>query len=479
MYLMDTVEIIGGGLAGCEAALQLAERGIPVRLHEMRPLHGTVVHEGDGLAQLVCSNSFKGTNIDSAAGLLKYELQVLGSQLLGYAFEERVPAGGALAIDRDRFSERVTRALEAHPLVTIERHEVTSLEWFITSGVPTIVAAGPLCSDALAGYLEKLLGSGNLAFFDAAAPVVESQSLDRDILFGQSRHGRGGGADYLNAPFDKPEYEMFIERLVGARRVVARDFEQRDLFSACQPVEEVARSGVDSLRFGAMKPVGLIDPRTGHRPWAVVQLRAENAERTALNLVGFQTNLTFGEQDRVFRTIPGLQNAVFSRHGVMHRNTFVDAPHVLDATFALPSAPNVRLAGQICGTEGYLEAVASGLLGALWTYAALKGEPAPVLPRESVLGALIAYATDPDVLDYQPMHVNLGIMPPLEPPVKRKRERYHAFSLRAQSAIDGFAASHGGLNLLAYSGPDMRVVSQQDGRKPAEQVALEGDGANG
>lgn len=428
------VEVVGGGLAGSECALALAAHGVRVRLFEQRPAGHAPAHRGDGLAELVCSNSLKSTREDSAAGMLKAELDMLGSALLPIARSCAVPAGGALAVDRELFSARVTQAVEASDAIELVREEVTS----IPEG-RSVICAGPLCSPRLAEALAARLGSDYLAFFDAAAPVVDAESIDTSIAFSQSRYEEGGG-DYLNCPLDREEYEAFWRELVGARRVVMRDFEQRDLFNACQPVEEVARKGVDTLRFGALKPVGIVDPRSGRRPWAVVQLRAENRERTAYNMVGFQTNLTWGEQARVFRMIPGLRECDFVRYGVMHRNTFVDAPRVLDRTFAIPGT-EVRLAGQITGTEGYVEAIASGLLAALNTVASLRGLPPVELPRTSVFGALVAYATDPLTRPYQPMHVNFGIMPPLEGGRLRKRERYGAYARRGREDLAAYVES--------------------------------------
>ena len=431
----QTVSVVGAGLAGSECALQLAARGVRVRLYEQRPTHSTEAHHTDGLAELVCSNSLKAMRVESAAGLLKAELDLMGSRLLACARETAVPAGGSLAVDRAAFSSLVGERVAAEPLVELVREEVTA----IPEG-PCVIAAGPLCSDALASALAELVGSGALSFFDAAAPIVDADTLDRSIVFSQSRYEDDGVGDYLNCPMDKDEYEAFITELVGADRVIAKDFEQSDLFCACQPVEEVARTGIDSARFGAMKPVGLVDPRTGRRPWAVVQLRPENANHTAYNLVGFQTNLTWPEQRRVFRMIPGLENADFFRYGVMHRNSFVDAPRVLDGTFAVPGT-SVRLAGQICGTEGYTEAIASGLLAALNTYANLTGAPAVSLPRTGALGSLVAYATDPATSPYQPMHVNFGIVPPLGGPRLKKRERYAAYSRRALDDLRSYLAT--------------------------------------
>lgn len=430
---VNMVTVVGGGLAGSECALQLARRGVRVRLFEMRPRVSSPAHHTANLAELVCSNSFKATRLDSAAGLLKEELRRMGSCLLSCAEKASVPAGGALAVDREQFSREVEQLVAQEEGIEVIREEVTD----IPEG-RVVIAAGPLASPALSARLHDLVGGDSLAFFDAAAPIVDAATLDRDVLFSQSRYGEAGEGDYLNAPLNREEYESFIDALVHAERVVLKDFEGGDLFQACQPAEEVARTGKDAIRFGAMKPVGLTDPRTGRRPWAAVQLRAENAERTAYNLVGFQTNLTFPEQRRVFRMIPGLENAEFFRYGVMHRNTFVDAPHVLDRTFAVPGT-TVRLAGQITGTEGYMEAVASGLLAALNTWADLAEAPAVSLPRTGALGSLVAYATDPETAGYQPMHVNFGLVPPLEDAKRRgKRERYAAYADRALKDLDSY-----------------------------------------
>ncbi len=431
----ESVLIVGGGLAGSECALALASRGVRVRLAEMRPLRTTPAHHTGGFAELVCSNSLKSTREDSAAGLLKLELDRLGSQLLPLARAASVPAGGALAVDREEFSRMVGERIAASPLIEVVREEVVD----VPEG-PAVIAAGPLCSEALARSLHDAVGGEALSFCDAAAPIVDASTLDMDVLFSQSRYDGAGEGDYLNAPFDKDEYEAFIDALVSADRVVLKDFERRELFQACQPAEEVARTGRDAIRFGAMKPVGLIDPRTGRRPWAAVQLRAENADRTAYNLVGFQTNLTFAEQRRVFRMIPGFERAEFFRYGVMHRNTFVDAPHVLDRTFAVPGT-RVRLAGQITGTEGYVEAIASGLLAALNTYADLRGLPPVSLPATGALGSLVAYATDPATVGYQPMHANFGLVPKLEDGRRRpKRDRYAAYARRALEDLEAYVA---------------------------------------
>ena len=434
---MAQATVIGAGLAGSECALQLARRGIAVDLVEERPLVKTGAHKGAGFAELVCSNSFKSLRPQSAAGLLKTELALLDSALIEIAFEARIEAGGALAVDRDRFSSLVTERIESDSRIRVVRKEAEA----IPDG-PCVIATGPLTSPALARALARRLGSDSLAFFDAAAPIVDASTIDRSVAFAQDRYGEGGA--YLNCPMERDGYEAFIDALLSADRVLLRDFETKDLFSACQPVEEVARAGRDAPRFGAMKPVGLTDPRTGRRPWAVVQLRPENAQGSAYNLVGFQTNLTFEAQRRVFRMIPGLEGAEFFRYGVMHRNTFVDAPRALDATFRIPGS-ETWLAGQVTGTEGYTEAIASGLLAALNLWSHLEGEGPVALPRTSAFGSLVAWATDPQTIEYQPQHVNYGLMPPLEPPVRNKRQRYEAYAARARRDLSDWKASRAAL----------------------------------
>lgn len=436
------MNIIGAGLAGSEAALQLAQRGVHVRLFEMRPETETDVHRGGDCAELVCSNSLKSTKPESAAGMLKAELAALGSQLIAAAGRSRVDAGGALAVDRDEFSADVTSMVKENPYIEYRVMCVSDpLDACLGAADATILATGPLTSDALAQWLVDKTGSDNLAFFDAAAPVVMADSLDMDVLFRQSRYEQDAPGDYLNAPFDKESYDAFIAQLVAADRVIKRDFETKDLFQACQPIEEIARKGADAPRFGTCKPVGLTDPATGRRPWAAVQLRAENAQSTAYNLVGFQTNLTFGEQKRVFRMIPGLQNAEFARYGVMHRNTFIQAPRLLDRNLRLRGvdAP-VYVAGQLSGTEGYCEAIASGLMCALFVYAQLQGMQPPLLPVETAFGALLDYATDPATQDYQPMHVNFGILKPLDQHIRNKGMRYAAYAERGSRAMEGYMA---------------------------------------
>jgi methylenetetrahydrofolate--tRNA-(uracil-5-)-methyltransferase len=437
----NAVTVVGAGLAGSEAAWQLAIRGVPVTLVEMRPERMGPAHRTGDFGELVCSNSLKSESVESAAGLLKHELTALGSIVLETARASRVPAGSALAVDRTAFAARLTQRVEGHPLVTVVHKDADS----IPDG-RVIIATGPLTSENLESALGRLTGSDHLAFFDAAAPIVDAQTVDRSVVFAASRYDKGEGADYLNAPMDRAQYEAFLQALVEAQRVTAKQFESRELFQACQPVEEVARCGPDALRFGALKPVGLVDPRTVERPWAVVQLRAENSAGTAYNLVGFQTNLTFAEQDRVFRMIPGLEHAEFLRHGVMHRNTFVDAPRLLDSTLAIRSDPRIRLAGQLTGTEGYVEAAASGLIAALNTWADIAGADPVVLPTTTALGSLIAYATNPDTSPYQPMHVNFGLVPPLADKVRGKRSRYAAYSQRAQRDMAEWAHSQAALH---------------------------------
>ena len=441
------VIIVGGGLAGSEAALQLARRGISVKLYEMRPMLESPAHHTDFCAELVCSNSFKSNEERTAAGTLKRELTLLGSRLLSLAYEYRVPAGGALAVDREAFARAVTTEIENHPKIELVREELGHLDF----DIPVIVATGPLASPTITEELRSITGKSSLAFYDAAAPIVSEESLDMSKVFAASRYGKGEGDDYLNCALNEEEYERFYKALISASRVKEKDFEQKELFAACQPIEEIARKGYDALRYGAMKPVGIDDPRTGRYPYALVQLRKETKEGQLYNLVGFQTNLKFGEQKKVLALIPGLENAEIVRYGVMHRNTFVDAPRILNPNFSLRGKSNIFLAGQICGTEGYLEAVGSGLVCALNVYAQVKsGLPlrflsfvTPLrLPKESVLGALFNYSFDSSVQNYQPMHVNYGLMPPFEPRIKGKRERYEAYSARAQNVVAAWKIQH-------------------------------------
>ena len=423
--------VIGAGLAGCEAAWQLAQAGVEVTLVEMKPIRFSPAHLSAGFAELVCSNSLKAERLASAAGLLKAEMQALGSLCVACAYESRVPAGGALAVDREQFSRLVTEQICAHARITVEHREATAVP---KQGV-TVIAAGPLASDALAGEIAALCGEA-LSFFDAAAPIVSADSVDMDCAFTQSRYGRGGEDDYINCPMDKEEYEAFYDALLHAESAPLHTFDKKKgVYEGCMPIEVMASRGADTMRFGPLKPVGLRDPRTGHRPWAVLQLRKENAGGTMYNLVGFQTNLKFGEQKRVFSMIPALKNAEFLRYGVMHRNTFLDSPRLLNADYSMRKRPDLFFAGQITGVEGYMESAGSGVLAGLNAARRLRGQDPLVLPRETMLGALAGYISDPSVKNFQPMGANFGVLPPLERPVREKRERYESLSTRALAAL--------------------------------------------
>ena len=427
------VTIIGAGLAGCEAALWLAGAGVQVDLYEQKPVRFSPAHKSEGFAELICSNSLKAERPDSASGLLKLEMRALGSSLLPAADTARVAAGGALAVDRDQFSREVTRMVESHPNITVHRQEVTALD----ESAPVLVASGPLTEGPLAEAIAALTGDRRLSFYDAVAPIVTAESLDCEKVFAASRYGRGE-ADYLNCPFNKEEYEAFHAALVAAERAPLHDFDGGlTVYEGCMPIEVMAARGADTIRFGPLRPVGLRDPRTGHRPWANVQLRAENAARTLYNLVGFQTNLKWGEQKRVFSMIPGLEHAEFVRYGVMHRNTFLDSPQVLTEQQFLKDHPNVFFAGQITGFEGYMESAASGLLAARQILARLRGRTLPPPPAETMCGALLRYITTPNK-DFQPMGANMGILPrtPDIDAIRDKRERYAALSQAAQRAMN-------------------------------------------
>ena len=426
------LNIIGAGLAGCEAALWLADRGVQVELYEQKPAKYSPAHKSAGFAELICSNSLKAERPDSASGLLKIEMKMMGSHLLDAAETARVAAGGALAVDRDAFSTAVTEMVENHPNITVRREEVTALD----ESAPVLVASGPLTEGALAQAVAALTGDHRLSFYDAVAPIVTAESLDYDKVFAASRYGRGE-ADYLNCPFNKEEYEAFHAALIAAERAPLHDFDgDLTVYEGCMPIEVMAARGADTIRFGPLRPVGLRDPRTGHRPWANVQLRAENKERTLYNIVGFQTNLKWGEQKRVFSMIPGLENAEFVRYGVMHRNTFLDAPRVLDAGLFLKEHPNVFFAGQITGFEGYMESAACGLLAARSIYARLEGRQLPPPPVDTMCGALIQYLTTENK-HFQPMGANMGILPPLpaESRPRDKRLRYMAVAERAVASF--------------------------------------------
>jgi methylenetetrahydrofolate--tRNA-(uracil-5-)-methyltransferase len=438
------VHIVGGGLAGSEAAWQLAQAGVPVVLHEMRPVRGTEAHLTDSLAELVCSNSFRSDDAqNNAVGLLHEEMRRAGSLIMRAADTHKLPAGGALAVDRHGFSGAVQEALLAHPLVTLQREEVAGLppaEW-----ESTIIATGPLTSPALAGALAQLTGEESLAFFDAIAPIVHHDSIDQSIAWKQSRYDKAGpggsGADYINCPLDKEQYEAFVAGLLAGDKTEFKEWEaSTPYFQGCQPIEVIASTGPQSLRFGPMKPVGLRDPRTGRRPWAVVQLRQDNALGTLWNIVGFQTKLKHGEQVRLFRTIPGLQNAEFARLGGLHRNTFLNSPRLLDSTLRLKARPGLRFAGQITGCEGYVESAAVGLLAGRFAAAELRGETPSAPPGTTAMGALLNHITGgADASTFQPMNVNFGLFPPIEGNFRGK-ERKQALAARALRDFDHWLA---------------------------------------
>ena len=426
---MKKFTVVGAGLAGCEAAWQIANAGYPVTLVEMKPIRFSPAHKSEGFAELVCSNSLKASRLESAAGLLKEEMYTLGSLTVPVARECSVPAGGALAVDRNIFSAAVTDKIKSHPLITVENRVYDKIE--PEENEIVIIATGPLTDGALSESISELCG-GYLSFYDAAAPIVTAESVNTDIAFGASRYDRGGESDYLNCPFNKAEYEAFINELVNAEGAIVHDF---DVYEGCMPIEKLAKRGIDAPRFGPMKPVGLTDPRTGHRPWACVQLRRENAEGTMFNLVGFQTNLKFGEQKRVFSMIPGLENAEFVRYGVMHRNSFINSPQLLSENYSLKDYPNIFFAGQITGVEGYMESAGSGILAGINALRSAEGKAPFVLPRETMLGALTSYVCDKNVKDFQPMGANFGILPPIEPKIRDKKERYAALANRAMSEL--------------------------------------------
>ena len=433
------VTVLGAGLAGCEAALWLAGQGVQVDLYEQKPAHFSPAHKSEGFAELICSNSLKAARIDSAAGLLKEEMRRMGSLLVACADACSVPAGGALAVDRDRFSALATERLRAHPNIEVVTGEITEIP---PDGV-VVVASGPLTSDALAERITALCGGG-LSFFDAAAPIVTRESLDMEHCVSASRYGRGDD-DYINCPMNKEEYEAFYEALVSAERAPIHDFDVMNpkVYEGCMPIEVMAQRGHDTIRFGPLKPVGLRDPRTGRRPWAVVQLRTENAEKTLFNLVGFQTNLKFPEQKRVFGMIPGLRNAEFVRYGVMHRNTFLDSPQLLDADFSLRRRPDLFFAGQMTGVEGYMESAVSGLLAGMNAARRLEGRAPVILPETTMSGALSRHVAQSESKDFQPMGANFGIFPPIEPHIRDKRARYAAFAERALRDLGASLAENG------------------------------------
>ncbi len=426
---MKQINVIGAGLAGCEAAFTIANKGIKVNLYEMKPNKKTPAHKNDNFAELVCSNSLKASRVDSAAGLLKEEMRRLGSICLEAADSCSVAAGGALAVDRELFAKYITEKIKSHPNITVINEVVNE----IPTDCITVIATGPLTDGILAENISKLCDGGNLSFYDAAAPIVTKDSLDFSKVFYGARYGKGGD-DYINCPMNKEEYTAFYNELINAESAPIHEFDkQPNVYEGCMPIEILAKRGKDSIRFGPLKPVGLRDPRTDHRPWAVVQLRAENREGTLYNLVGFQTNLKFPEQKRVFSLIPGLENAEFMRFGVMHRNSFINSPKILSQDLSLKANPNIYFAGQLSGVEGYMESAASGIVAGLNAVSRLNDSEPVVLPKFTMIGALLGYITDETVANFQPMGANFGIIPELLPHIRDKRERYMALSQRSLS----------------------------------------------
>lgn len=434
----ERVIVVGGGLAGTEAAWQVAQRGVPVTLYEMRPVRMTPAHFTDKLAELVCSNSLGSTLTDRASGLLKAEMIRMGSLILSAAEAARVPAGGALAVDRQLFADEVTRRVRAHPLIEIRHEEVTE----VPTGRPAIIATGPLTSPALTSAIQALTGEEYLYFYDAMAPIVEADSINMEIAWRQSRYDRGEseGGDYINCPLDEAQYRNFVRALLSAGRIALREFEQTQeaklFFEGCLPVEVLAARGEQALAFGPLRPVGLIDPRTGHQPYAVVQLRQDNLAGTLYNMVGFQTNLRWPEQKRVFRMIPGLENAEFVRLGQMHRNTFINSPSLLEPTMQFRRRPDLFFAGQITGVEGYVGNAGTGLLAGINVTRLVQGREPITLPPETMLGALCHYVTHAEARSFQPMKANFGIMPPLGRRIRDRRERSAAYVQRALEALE-------------------------------------------
>ena len=430
-----TVKVIGAGLAGSEAAWQLAQRGLEVELYEMKPRKMTPAHHSPDFAELVCSNSLRGDRLENAVGLLKEELRRCGSLILSCAEATRVEAGGCLAVDRQGFSRMVTEKIRSHPGIRVVEEEVTQ----VPEG-PVIIATGPLTSDALSRAISEYFGqTGYLHFFDAAAPLVTAESIDMDLAWWQSRYDRGT-PDYINCAMDKEQYLAFVQELSTAQEAEVHGFEDRNVFEGCMPVEVMARRGIDTLRFGPLKPVGLTDPRTGKEPYAVVQLRQDNAAKSVFNLVGFQTHLKFGEQKRVFSMIPALENAEFVRYGVMHQNTFLQSPKLLDRYYADRRNPLVAFAGQMTGVEGYVESTASGYLAAVAMAAKVQGRPLPDFPRTTAIGALGLYISDESIENFQPMNVNFSIIQPLEKRIRKKAEKNLAIAMRSLETIDQLVA---------------------------------------
>lgn len=425
--------VVGAGFAGVEAATALARKGVLVDLYEQKPQRFSPAHKSENFAELVCSNSFKAMRIESAAGLLKEEMQKFGSVCVECAKACSVPAGGALSVDREEFSKMVTHIVQSNPKITVHRQEITE----IPKADAVIIAAGPLVSDALARGIEKLCGS-SLYFFDAAAPIVSADSIDMNHAFFQSRYDRGEGDDYINCPMNKEEYEAFYEELINAESAELHEFDRKKgIYEGCMPIEVMASRGADTMRFGPLKPVGLRDPKTGHRPWAVLQLRRETKQGTMYNLVGFQTNLKFKEQKRVFGLVPALKNAEFLRYGVMHRNTFINSPKLLSADFSFNAVKGLYFAGQITGVEGYMESASSGIIAGINAARYLSGKPPLILPQTTMMGALAGYISDSSIKDFQPLGANFGILPPLEEHIRDKKQRYGALAQRALETLGG------------------------------------------
>lgn len=438
------VNVIGAGLAGCEAAWQLAKRNVNVRLFEMKPKKFSPAHKDKNFAELVCSNSLKANRIESAAGLLKEEMRMLGSLILDCADQTTVPAGGALAVDREKFAELVTQKIKENPLIEAVEGEIKE----IPDDSITIIATGPLTSDILADKIAGICG-GFLSFYDAASPIVEASSVDMSRAFTASRYDKGGESDYINCPMNKEEYEIFYDALVSAESAPLHEFDKIDssnesqnkkikVYEGCMPIEIMAKRGKDTIRFGPLKPVGLRDPKTGHRPWAVVQLRKENREGSLYNLVGFQTNLKFGEQKRVFSLIPALHDAEFIRYGVMHRNTFINSPKILEKDFSMKDNSKIFFAGQITGVEGYIESASSGLIAGINAYNKLNSLESFVLSNETMIGALTCHVSQSFSQDFQPMGANFGILPSIEPHIKDKQERYKALAERSINVLKNY-----------------------------------------
>jgi len=433
------VTVVGAGLAGSEAAWQIAQRGVPVRLYEMRPVRPTAVHRTSDCAELVCSNSLKSLDRATPHGLLKEEMTALGSKILECALLHRVPAGGALAVDRDEFAKAVTAALSSHPLIEIVREEVVGIP---ESGI-VVLAVGPLVSERLQEAIARFTGQDHLYFFDAIAPVIEAETIDRDVVFDASRYGKGGGADYLNCPMTRDEYEAFVAALLTGEKAPLHEFDTTPFFEGCLPIEEMARRGVDTLAFGPMKPVGLIDPRTGARPHAVVQLRQDNLAAEHYSMVGFQTQLRWPEQTRIFATIPGLRHAEFVRLGQVHRNCYINAPRVLRPTMQTRERPTLLFAGQISGVEGYTESAATGLLAGMNAARLATGRPPLTLPEDTMLGALARYIASADPSNYQPQNAAFGLLPEAPSRSRRKQDRRAARSAKAMASLAAWIDAEG------------------------------------